>query len=87
MKKILTIIVLSLFFFEIAQSASIELSEKLIEKCTNKRFEKFFKDDPINLSLKGKTIKERLENPNYNIVWKNCEKDLKQSQSAMLSCH
>lgn len=87
MKKLLTIIVLSLFFFGGAQATSLEQTEKLIEKCANKRFEKFFKDDPINLSFKEKTTKERLENLNYNIVWKNCEKDLKQSEFAMFSCH
>ena len=87
MKKFLTIIVLSLFCFGVAQAASCEQNKRLIEKCANKRFVKFFKGDPLNLSFKEKTTKEKLENLNYNIVWKNCEKDLKQSEFAMLSCH
>jgi hypothetical protein len=71
MKKLLGIVVLGLLL-----SGCFDQTDKLIERCADHKFEKNgyeFENDPLNLFIVEKSAKEKLENVNYDWMWKFCE--------------
>ena len=71
MKKLLGIVVLGLLL-----SGCFDQTDKLIERCADYKFEKNgykFKNDPLNLFIVEKSAKEKLENVNYDWMWRFCE--------------
>jgi len=73
MKKLLVIVVLGLLL-----GGCFDQTDKLIEKCANYKFEKNgyeFENDPLHLFIVEKPAKEKLENSNYDRMWRFCEED------------
>ncbi|MDA9153025.1 hypothetical protein N9N83_01730 [Candidatus Pelagibacter sp.] len=73
MKKLLGILVMGLLL-----SGCFDQTDKLIERCADHKFEKNgyeFENDPLHLFTAEKPAKEKLENGNYDRMWRFCEED------------
>ena len=79
MKKLLGIVVLGLLLFSCSESESnFQKKSKKIETCADFEFKKRYKDSNISKTgLYGKSLKDKLKQKRYEILFADCETYLK----------